>query len=210
MGSPAAAQEALVLNGMKMGEFPLSVAISDPAARAKRSDADERGRTLFVGGLKSDATQGEVEEWFRPYGHAVAKLAFDPVKKVGRGFAFVEMASEAEAKAALELNGTKRRGKILKVEISDPNRGKKSEKGPEKRERTVRLHGLPDGVQEGLLQQVLEKVVPVKRVEVFSAAREALVELPSPKVSKRGRFKLTSRRREFCCSRGWYLTGRKS
>lgn len=80
---------------MKMGDFPLSVAISDPTAKVKRTDTDGQKRTLFVGGLKSDVTEGELEELFRPFGQTVhIKLGFDPVKKVGRGFAFVEMASE--------------------------------------------------------------------------------------------------------------------
>lgn len=78
------------------------------------------------------------------------------------------------------MSGTKRKGKILKVEISDPNH-QRATPGL-KRDRTVRLHELPQGVQEGLLQQALEKIVPVKRVEIFAASREALVELPSAKV----------------------------
>lgn len=53
----------------------------------------------------------------------------------------------------------------------------------ERRSRQVVLHDLPAGTQEGLLQQELEKVVPVKRVEVFKAVNEALVELESPNVS---------------------------
>lgn len=43
---------------------------------------------------------------------------------------------------------------------------------------------MPPGAQEGLLQQVLEKIVPVKRVEVFLDKQEALVELPSAVVSR--------------------------
>ena len=53
----------------------------------------------------------------------------------------------------------------------------------ETKSRSVRLKGLPEGTQEGLLQQILEKIVPVKRLEVFEGKREALVELTSVAVS---------------------------
>lgn len=53
----------------------------------------------------------------------------------------------------------------------------------EKRARTVRLNDLPEGVQEALLQQALEKVVPVRRLELFTKTRHALAELNSEAVS---------------------------
>lgn len=52
----------------------------------------------------------------------------------------------------------------------------------DKRERTIRLHGLPEGTQEGLLQQALEKIAPVQRVEVFAKSHEAIAELASQAV----------------------------
>jgi hypothetical protein len=45
------------------------------------------------------------------------------------------------------------------------------------------LHGLPENTQEGLLQQALEKIVPVKRLEIFAASHEAVAELESQAVS---------------------------
>lgn len=53
----------------------------------------------------------------------------------------------------------------------------------ERRSRTVRLHNLPEGTQEGLLQQALEKIVPVKRLEVFARSNEANAELNNQSVS---------------------------
>lgn len=55
----------------------------------------------------------------------------------------------------------------------------------ERRSRTVRLHNLPEGTQEGLLQQALEKIVPVKRLEVFGRSNEANAELNTQAVSLR-------------------------
>jgi len=43
--------------------------------------------------------------------------------------------------------------------------------------RSLRVKNLPGDAQEPLLQQVFEKLVPVKRVEIFVDSREAVVEL---------------------------------
>lgn len=88
----------------------------------------------------------------------------------------------AEAQAALKLNGVHLNGKFLKVEMSDPNFRKA---GGDKHARTIRLYGLPEGTQEGLLQQALEKVVPVRRLEMFAKQHEAMVELTNAAVSVR-------------------------
>lgn len=52
----------------------------------------------------------------------------------------------------------------------------------EARSRSVRVRNLPPGTQEGLLQQALEKIAQVKRVEVFVEQREAVVELENAAV----------------------------
>ena len=52
----------------------------------------------------------------------------------------------------------------------------------EARSRSVRIRNLPAGTQEGLLQQALEKIARVKRVEVFIEQQEAVVELESAAV----------------------------
>ena len=43
--------------------------------------------------------------------------------------------------------------------------------------RSLRVKNLPEDTQEPLLQQVFEKLVPVKRVEVFVDSGEAVIEL---------------------------------
>ena len=43
--------------------------------------------------------------------------------------------------------------------------------------RSLRVKNLPEDTQEPLLQQAFEKLVPVKKVEVFTDSGEALVEL---------------------------------
>lgn len=50
------------------------------------------------------------------------------------------------------------------------------------RSRSVRIRNLPAATQEGLLQQTLEKITAVKRVEVFVEICEAVVELENTAV----------------------------
>jgi hypothetical protein len=47
----------------------------------------------------------------------------------------------------------------------------------DKRSRTVRLNDVPAGIQEALLQQALEKIVPVRRLELFAKTNHAQAEL---------------------------------
>ncbi|BEI87723.1 uncharacterized protein CcaverHIS019_0104410 [Cutaneotrichosporon cavernicola] len=187
MESPAAAQEALVLHKFQpAGEsFPMSVLISDPAKRTKRTDYSNC--TLFIGGLHPKSTEGEVRHLLERYGTIVSvKVPWDKAKNQAKGIAFVEMQNKAQADAALEANGASHRGRHLKVEISDPqhaekNRGKISnaQQATDRRERTVYLFDIPPGSQEGLLQQELEKHFPVRRVELFENKGQARVELES-------------------------------
>lgn len=62
----AVAQEALVLHDYKVPgastNFGLTVLISDPSAKAKRSDA--ANSTLFVGGLNSKSTEVDIKGLF--------------------------------------------------------------------------------------------------------------------------------------------------
>ncbi|WVQ65310.1 uncharacterized protein L199_003486 [Kwoniella botswanensis] len=184
METPAAAQEALLLHGYKASPegFGMNVLISDPSVRTQRSDANNS--TLFVGGLNDKTTESDVRGLLRDRGTIRhLKLGWDPVKKVCKGFAFVELSSEAEANACLSLDGTPYHRKILKVQISDPNHGnkkgkdRKPDQAAERRDRLVTLSGLPENTQEGLLQQWLEKIVPVRRLELFAKTQEAVAEL---------------------------------
>jgi RNA recognition motif-containing protein len=63
---------------------------------------------LFVGGLPYETTQEELMELFLPWGTVRSvKLIMDGVTGRNQGFGFVEMSTEAEARAAIaKLNGT--------------------------------------------------------------------------------------------------------
>ncbi|MBS1620706.1 MAG: RNA-binding protein [Bacteroidetes bacterium] len=62
---------------------------------------------LFVAGLPYDLDDAELEEIFEKFGKIIsAKVSMDRETGKSRGFGFVEMANEAEAREAIEnLNG---------------------------------------------------------------------------------------------------------
>ena len=95
------------------------------------------------------------------------------------------------ARNSLQANNHDLKNRRISVTMSDPrvrakHRNEPTESGfshaKEVRNRSVRISGLPPGSQEGLLQQAIEKVVPVRRLEVFQELNEATVELESAAV----------------------------
>ena len=61
--------------------------------------------------------------------------------------------------------------------VSEPETG--FGKRADARNRSLRIRDLPDGTAEGLLQQAVEKLAPVNRLEVFLDKHEAAVEFQS-------------------------------
>jgi cold-inducible RNA-binding protein len=77
---------------------------------------------LYVGNLAYTATEEELSSIFGQAG-SVTSVAIIKDRETGRskGFAFVEMASEAEAQKAIDLlNGKKMGGRDLRVSIARP------------------------------------------------------------------------------------------
>ena len=81
---------------------------------------------LFVAGLPYDFDDAELMEFFEKFGKVnSAKVAIDKATGKSRGFAFVDMANDEEAREAIDgLNGLELgRGKTMVVKEAD-------EKGP--------------------------------------------------------------------------------
>src|SRR5215213_4647964 len=81
---------------------------------------------LFVAGLPYDFDDAELMEFFEKFGKVnSAKVAIDKETGKSRGFAFVDMAIEEEAKEAIEgLNGLELgRGKTMVVKEADDKGG---------------------------------------------------------------------------------------
>ncbi|MEM6434277.1 MAG: RNA-binding protein [Cyanobacteria bacterium P01_D01_bin.115] len=83
--------------------------------------------TIYAGNLSYDVTQDDVTQTFSEYG-TVKSVHLPKDRETGRmrGFAFIEMDSDAEESAAIEaLDGAEWMGRDLKVNKAKPreNRG---------------------------------------------------------------------------------------
>jgi len=85
-------------------------------------------KSLFVGNMSFQTSEGELRELFAPFGQVTrVHMAMDRETGRARGFAFVEMPNDAEAAAAMTaLDGKEVGGRNLKVNEARP----KGEGGP--------------------------------------------------------------------------------
>jgi RNA recognition motif-containing protein len=83
------------------------------------------GNRLFVGNLSFNTSQATIEAAFGAYGE-VREVALPTDRESGRprGFAFVTMADEQAAQAAIaQLNGTELDGREIRVDIAQERQG---------------------------------------------------------------------------------------
>jgi len=80
------------------------------------------GRKLYVGNLPDSATEQDLSDKFAACGTVESvKLITDRDTGRFKGFGFIEMASEAEARAAIDsLNGSDYEGRPMKVNEARP------------------------------------------------------------------------------------------
>jgi cold-inducible RNA-binding protein len=83
---------------------------------------------IYVGNLSYNMTEDELRTMFEAHGRVdTVNLATDRLTGRARGFGFVEMSNDAEAKAAIEaLNETEVQGRKMQVNEARP----KSERAP--------------------------------------------------------------------------------
>ncbi|MGP1387405.1 MAG: RNA recognition motif domain-containing protein [Thainema sp.] len=87
--------------------------------------------SIYVGNISYSATQEDITEVFAEYG-SVSRVTLPTDRETGRprGFAFVEMSSEAEEDAAIEaLDGAEWMGRDLKVNKARPRQPKSTNGG---------------------------------------------------------------------------------
>ncbi len=79
-------------------------------------------RKLYVGNLTYNVNESDLEALFSPFGTVEsAQVIVDRDSNRSKGFAFVEMSTEAEAHAAIEgLNGRNHDGRNLTVNEAKP------------------------------------------------------------------------------------------
>ncbi len=80
------------------------------------------GSKIYVGGLPYSASEEQLSELFSAHGAVdSARIITDKYTGQSRGFGFVEMTSESEAKTAIDaLNGTQMDGRTLTVNEARP------------------------------------------------------------------------------------------
>lgn len=80
------------------------------------------GNKLYVGNLAYSVSDNSLQQAFGAYGAvASAKVMMDRDSGRSKGFAFVEMASDAEAQAAIEgMNGQSLEGRVIVVNEARP------------------------------------------------------------------------------------------
>jgi len=80
------------------------------------------GKKLYVGNLSFDTTETQLRELFAPFGAVqTAQVITDRDTGRSKGFGFVEMASDQEAKAAIDgLSGKMVDGRSLTVNEAKP------------------------------------------------------------------------------------------
>jgi RNA recognition motif-containing protein len=86
-----------------------------------------QGNKLFVGNLSYSVTREQLKDLFAEHGEVEDVRIIE-----GKGFGFVEMATqEAAEKAKTSLNGTELMGRTLNVDIARPPKDKdKQRRGP--------------------------------------------------------------------------------
>ena len=87
--------------------------------------------SIYVGNLSYEVTQDQLTQTFAEYG-TLKQVQLPKDRETGRlrGFAFVEMGTEAEEAAAIEaLDGTEWMGRNLKVNKAKPREERGSSRG---------------------------------------------------------------------------------
>lgn len=87
---------------------------------------------LFVGGLSYNVTDKQLEEYFSTVGTVVsAKVITDRYSGQGKGFGFVEMSTEEEAKRAMDkLNNTQLDNRTIVVKEARPQENRTNSYNP--------------------------------------------------------------------------------
>ncbi|KAL5501649.1 PRP24 [Sanghuangporus vaninii] len=185
--STEAARAALSLHGKELEPgLTMNVYVSDPERKKERTDAGANDREVYVAGLSKFVTEKDLEKLFKTYGPMKEIRVIKDDAGLCKGVAFVEFEDEASAQRSLQANNHDMRNRRIAVTLSDSrvrarHKNEQTSSGLGRRDdvlsRSVRIKGLPPDTQEGLLQQTIEKVVPVKRLEIFKDVQEATAEL---------------------------------
>ncbi|EKD12956.1 uncharacterized protein L3040_005815 [Drepanopeziza brunnea f. sp. 'multigermtubi'] len=114
-----AAAAATKLDGQSLGGmYKLVAKHSDPPNRQKRQGALAEGREIHVTSIDPSITPDELEKLFSKYGKVERVNLLTKVSGESKGAAFVSFATKEGAAAALDLDKTKLKSRVLNVEMA--------------------------------------------------------------------------------------------
>lgn len=102
--------------------YPLPLRSHAGIAPGDRPTTPNPSMNIYVGNLAYATTEEELNELFSQYGTVSAvRVVHDRVTQRSKGFGFVEMPDEAQARAAIDaINGREVGGRPLRVNESQP------------------------------------------------------------------------------------------
>lgn len=113
------AKSATELDGQSFGsKFKLIAKISDPSLRQNRVGALNEGREIHIRNLDWAVTEAELETLFSKYGTVERTRILRDFSGKSKGSAFVVLSTQDEASAALDLNDTKLKSRIMAVMLA--------------------------------------------------------------------------------------------
>jgi RNA recognition motif-containing protein len=117
--TPEAAAEATYLDGTLLEDrYKLSAKYSDPANKKDRESAAADHRELHITGLDHSLNEEDIKEVFSKYGEVERVRLLTKPTGESKGAGFVSFKKKEEAKAALELDKTKLKARVITVELS--------------------------------------------------------------------------------------------
>ncbi|RDA86380.1 hypothetical protein CP532_1069 [Ophiocordyceps camponoti-leonardi (nom. inval.)] len=195
----AVSKEGTLLNG----KFSLLAKYSDPSRKKDREGAVAEGREVIVKGLDKAATEDEIRHIFSKLGNVTRVNLPVNIDGKNRSYAFVAMETKEEAeKATEEMNNTKLRNQILRVELSKESKvkhaaktttagepaspspkpvssaeaGKAAPSAADIATRTVALMGLPDTVNDARIRALVEPLGAIVQLVLQPAHGGAKIE----------------------------------
>ena len=76
--------------------------------------------TVHLGNMPFDATNGDVEDFFRDCAVSSVRIVEDKMDQKPKGFAYVEFKTLDGIKKALDLNGSQFMGRNIRISVAEP------------------------------------------------------------------------------------------
>ncbi len=113
------AAAATRLDGKELGGvYKLVAKYSDPANKKNREGAMAEGREIHITGIDTTLSEGDLRDVFAKYGTLEKVRILKTKSGESKGAGFIAFEKAEEAKAAVEMDKTKLKSRVLTVELS--------------------------------------------------------------------------------------------